>query len=143
MAVAELPIGSIIAWQNASIPSGWALCDGQNGTPDLRDKFIYGAKDDAEVRQTGGGSSHSHTNSNTNSVASHNHGGSTGVSAGSGSSSILVTTGSGGSSASTGHSHSGSVTIYSGGSHNHTVPATDNESAVPQHVLRTFIRKNS
>ena len=30
-----LPKGSIIAFNGASAPSGWALCDGQNGTPDL------------------------------------------------------------------------------------------------------------
>ena len=23
-----------------SIPSGWAICNGENGTPDLTDKFI-------------------------------------------------------------------------------------------------------
>jgi hypothetical protein len=27
----------------ASIPSGWVLCNGQNGTPDLRDRFVIGA----------------------------------------------------------------------------------------------------
>lgn len=25
------------------IPAGWALCDGNNGTPDLRDRFVLGA----------------------------------------------------------------------------------------------------
>ena len=30
----------------ASIPSGFVLCDGSNSTPDLRDKFIVGAKQD-------------------------------------------------------------------------------------------------
>lgn len=35
----------ILMWKGtrASIPAGWALCDGQNGTIDLRDKFIVGA----------------------------------------------------------------------------------------------------
>lgn len=44
----ELPVGSIIAWTQKDLPSGaawkgvWAVCDGQNGTPDLTDRFIVG-----------------------------------------------------------------------------------------------------
>jgi len=30
--------GSIV-----DIPAGWVLCDGNNSTPDLRDRFILGA----------------------------------------------------------------------------------------------------
>lgn len=40
-----IPIGGIIMWSGtiASIPTGWALCDGTNSTPDLRNRFIVGA----------------------------------------------------------------------------------------------------
>ena len=38
-----VPVGSIIMWSGTSLPSGWVLCDGQNGTPDLRGRFIVGA----------------------------------------------------------------------------------------------------
>ena len=43
--VSGIPTGGIIMWSGATsaIPSGWALCDGQNSTPDLRNKFIVGA----------------------------------------------------------------------------------------------------
>lgn len=37
-----LPKGIIVAWNSATPPTGWALCDGNNGTPDLRGRFIYG-----------------------------------------------------------------------------------------------------
>ncbi len=39
------PIGGVIMWSGAdtSIPDGWALCDGNNGTPDLRERFVVGA----------------------------------------------------------------------------------------------------
>jgi microcystin-dependent protein len=44
-----IPIGGIIMWSGsiASIPTGWALCNGSSGTPDLRSRFIVGATSDA------------------------------------------------------------------------------------------------
>jgi hypothetical protein len=72
----------------ATIPSGWVLCDGQNGTPDLRDKFIIGAsQDSANVARTNvtgsltlsGGSpnavivSHTHTATSTAVDSGHAH----------------------------------------------------------------------
>ena len=47
--------GMIMLWSGtiATIPSGWALCDGNNGTPDLTNKFIIGADaDDGGVAKT-------------------------------------------------------------------------------------------
>ena len=46
LANAFVPVGGIIMW-NGSIAeaealSNWAICDGANGTPDLRDKFVMG-----------------------------------------------------------------------------------------------------
>jgi microcystin-dependent protein len=38
----------------ANIPIGWALCDGQNGTPDLRERFIVGASSKYLQASTGG-----------------------------------------------------------------------------------------
>jgi hypothetical protein len=37
---------------------GWALCNGQNDTPDLRDRFLVGAGKAYEVNQTGGENKH-------------------------------------------------------------------------------------
>jgi len=50
-----IPAGLIAIWKGsiATIPAGWVLCNGSNGTPDLRDKFIVGAKqDDSGVPKT-------------------------------------------------------------------------------------------
>lgn len=44
----------------ATIPAGWNLCDGNNGTPDLRSRFVMGAAAAANPGGTGGASTHSH-----------------------------------------------------------------------------------
>ena len=66
--VPGVPVGGIIMWSGATnnIPTGWALCDGQNGTPNLQDKFIVGAGNTYAVDATGGSAdatlvSHSHS----------------------------------------------------------------------------------
>ena len=43
----KMPIGAIIMWSGlgTEIPTGWQICDGTNGTPDLRNRFVVGAGD--------------------------------------------------------------------------------------------------
>jgi len=59
----DFMVGAIVIWSGlvSAIPANWQLCDGTNGTPDLRTRFVLGANDDGEVGVTGGSDSHSHT----------------------------------------------------------------------------------
>ncbi|HXH05361.1 MAG TPA: hypothetical protein VNI83_02105 [Vicinamibacterales bacterium] len=72
------PTSIICVWTGtlASIPSGWVLCDGNNGTPNLLGKFIKGADTLSEIGNTGGAVGHSHTanaHTHTWSSTSHSH----------------------------------------------------------------------
>lgn len=51
-----VPKGSIVIWSGttANIPSGWALCDGKNGRPDLRDRFVLGSGGTTSTGAKGG-----------------------------------------------------------------------------------------
>jgi len=69
-----VPSGTIVMWNGTTIPSGWALCDGTNGTPDLRGMFIVGYDsgdpDYDIIGVTGGEKAHTLT---TNEMPAHTH----------------------------------------------------------------------
>jgi microcystin-dependent protein len=69
-----VPIGGIIMWSGASVPAGWALCDGNNSTPDLRDKFVVGSGSSYSIGNTGGANS---VALSTGHLPSHQHSGTT------------------------------------------------------------------
>jgi hypothetical protein len=75
------PSGLIAMWSGsiATIPSGWLLCNGTSGTPDLRDRFIVGAGSTYAVGATGGSAnaivvSHTHTATVTDPGHTHTYG---------------------------------------------------------------------
>jgi hypothetical protein len=68
---ALVPLGGIIMWSGTTIPTGWALCNGSNGTPNLQDRFIVGAGSDRYAVGATGGSANA-------TLVSHNHTGTTG-----------------------------------------------------------------
>lgn len=58
----------------ASIPTGWVLCDGTNGTPNLKDFYIKIANDTAEIGATGGANAHTHAAQNhLHTTSGHTH----------------------------------------------------------------------
>lgn len=64
--------GIITTYQGSlsGIPNGWLLCDGTNGTPDLRDRFIVGSGSTYPAKATGGSILHDHAFT----AAHHQHG---------------------------------------------------------------------
>lgn len=65
-----IPSGGIIMWSGTEIPDGWALCNGENGTPDLRGRFVLGSSDTYKIGDVGGEETHSLT---IPEMPSHNH----------------------------------------------------------------------
>ena len=87
---APIPVGGIIMWSGAvnSLPAGWKLCDGQNGTPNLENKFIVASNNSTGTPTTtvsgsavasGGSATHNHTGNTgnhtltTSQIPSHSH----------------------------------------------------------------------
>lgn len=67
-----IPIGGIILWSGAlpSLPDSWKLCDGNNGTIDLRDKFIVCSGGLYNTGATGGATT---VTLNVNEIPAHSH----------------------------------------------------------------------
>lgn len=119
----ESPIGAIALWSGtlSSIPQGWVLCDGNNGTPDLRDKFIKSVASAENPGATGG-------------ALTHDHGGSTGsysFSSGPPSSTIVAAGGSPTFVTSSTHTH--------GSTHSHPISSMSN--APPYYEVAFIMRQ--
>lgn len=80
-----IPSGAIMMWNgtNSNIPSGFVLCDGNNGTPDLTDRFILGRGSSSNSGSAGGANtvtlaegnlpSHTHDSGNLAAAAGGDH----------------------------------------------------------------------
>lgn len=52
----NVPSGAIFIWSGAeaTVPTGYTLCNGQNGTPNLQNSFVVGSGSTYSVNNTGG-----------------------------------------------------------------------------------------
>ena len=78
-AATPIPSGGIFLWSGSigSIPAGYVLCNGSNGTPDLRDRFVVGAGSTYAVDAIGGSADSvvvTHTHAATVTDPGHTHG---------------------------------------------------------------------
>lgn len=135
--IVSIPSGVITMWSGtvASIPSGWVICDGLNGTPNLTGRFVIHADADAagtyNVGDTGGSStvalseaempSHTHTVSgNTSNTGAHTHTGNT--------SNTGAHTHTGNTSNSGNHTHTGNTSNTGAHSHSGTTANVGNHT---------------
>jgi hypothetical protein len=131
-----VPAGAILMWSGtlASVPSGWKLCDGTNGTPDLRDRFIYGWTAGADPGGTGGTSTHSHDDHAAHSHGPGTLGGTTGVNSTQSAQLVGVI-----NVAADGHTHGFSVTT--GATANNSAQSHSSANHLPPYFKLAFIMK--
>lgn len=132
-----IPSGIISMWSGAAnaIPSGWTLCNGENGTPDMRDKFIVGAGGSYAVGETGGAASSSingvtgATTLTVDQMPSHNH-------------SNVVTTAGGSYNVTFNEVRGGNgSTGYTGGGQPHTHSLSGTVGTLPPYYALAYIMK--
>lgn len=116
---AAIPSGVILLWSGsvATIPSGWALCNGSNGTPDLRNRFVVGAGSTYSVGDTGGANT---VTLDSTMIPSHTH--------------TVTTTGS--ASSENAHTHTFSGTTVSDGSHTHSITDPGHQHLTGSYIAR-------
>lgn len=122
----NFPNGCMLMFNSVTPPSGWALCDGNNGTPNMSGKYIKvaAASSDANVSSTSGANTHAHTDStHTHATTAHTH---------------TATNGSSGGSWGT----SGSPTVSARNSHTHTVTTASAGSVTSSAVSVTISTDN-
>jgi len=139
------PIGSIVMMGRdavAAMPNGWAICDGQNGTVDLRERFVYGTQNNEDLLGTGGAKTHTHASKTTGAAGGHNHALGVIINEGGGTTRGAGTDAAGVESAPTPHIHNSlSLTLDTQAAHTHTYPETNAASHLPPYVYLFYVQR--
>jgi len=151
-AIDGVPSGVILMWSGAisAIPSGWHLCDGNNGTPNLTDRFVIHADADSggtnDVGDTGGSKTIAEAN-----LPAHTHGAGSYSAASNGAHthnySLNQNVSSGDQRAQgTGYTHGTYKATESGGAHTHSISGTSSSTGsgtdyMPKYYALAYIMK--
>ena len=136
------PIGSIVMIDYATPPDGWAVCNGENGTVNLVNRFAYGIDPPGEdLLVSGGRETHTHPAKTTGSAGEHNHTLGVTINQSAGSGTITEVTG-GVESAPAPHTHNAiSLTLDTQAAHAHTYPETNPANHLPPYVYLYYIQR--
>ena len=136
-----VPIGSVMMWKGSyeTIPDGFQLADGTNGTPDLRGYFLMGIgadETDDNLLEAGGETSHTNTLGTLSTASTHTHDVYLNNSGGL----VSAQSGVGLATAGASHNHSWSAVTNAGGAHTHsgTYTATDH---LPPYTMYYYIAR--
>lgn len=137
------PIGSIVMiGSGVTVPNGWAICDGNNGTVDLRERFAYGATNNGDLLLSDGNKTHTHPTKATPSAGAHTHTYSPTINEGGGSVAIDAAGSSGVGMSRTPHTHTvSSFTTPEQAAHTHTYPQTNAADHMPPYVYLYYIQR--
>jgi len=136
------PIGSIVMVDYATPPNGWAVCNGENGTVNLVNRFAYGTENNANLLVTGGSETHTHTAKTTGSAGEHNHTLSVTINQSAGSGTITELDSGGVETAPAPHTHNAlSLTLDTQTAHTHTYPETNAANHLPPYVYLHYIQR--
>jgi len=129
-------IGQIMVWQGSSIPENWQLCNGSNGTPDLRGYFVYGRYDDGDTPTSASSTAHTHVGATSSTVSNHGHSATVSIGTDTG----ISTIGGAITYAAGLHSHGASANISDAGAHSHST-SLSSATALPPYMLLYYIMK--
>ena len=136
-----VPVGGIVMHNGSAtaLGSGWQVCDGTNGTYDMRGYFPIHTATDAEIGQTGGFSSHAHAVGTSGTASdTHQHSVSIILSTVSGQTNSHYTTD---ASVQDAHNHTGGGTTASAGAHTHSMNKTGSADSLPPYIQLYFIKR--
>lgn len=130
--------GMVTMWAGdiGSIPTGWVLCNGGSGSPDLRDRFIIGAGNTYSIGSTGGSTTKNLAHTHTGPSHTHDFSGTTGF-AGSGGNWAAFENG----PANRDHTHGFSGTTTNAGTGNTGSGGSATQDIMPPYYGLAFIYK--
>ena len=136
-----IPLGGAVMWYGlaSAIPTGWQICDGTNGTPDYRGRFIMGASADTDLLVRGGSETHVHAGGTVAEGGAHTHTPSSKTTGGPSATGGI--TGSGSWITGNNHNHNITPTIQSAGAHDHTIGTSGASDGLPPYKRLYWITR--
>ena len=143
--LAVAPVGSIVMFDGAlaTIPDGWAICDGNNGTVDMRERFVYGTAANTNLLSIGGSKTHTHPAPTVTASGAHAHTYtvSTGNATGEGENAWVQSAGSA-NVVRSGHKHPAlEATTAEQAAHTHVATVPNEASHMPYYIYLYYIQR--